>query len=225
MTRGESGRNQLAGETLTRGQNVQQAVDVVVLAGVGAGVVGVLGEDGQTFFCGGGIDAAVLGGQGGVHRQGAGLARFVFDGGGDGAGRVDQFEGGQVTDGGELFEVVGEGHGELQQGGGPVGRAKRALLCPSECRSHCRRQAAVTVSAGTVEPAAIGAATDVAFASLASGKRQVDKAASSPAITWPQCTMSSRPSGSSTRAVRLSTQSPSLQYRMPSMVRISAWWM
>ena len=143
MTSGESGRNQLAGETLTRGQNVQQAVDVGVLAGVRTGIVGVLGENGQTFFCGGGVDAAVLGGQGGVHGQGAGLARLVFDGGGHVARRIDQFEGGQVTDGGKLFEVVGKGHGVLQQGGGPVGRAKRALLCRSRLdlfRQPARRQ-------------------------------------------------------------------------------------
>jgi membrane protein len=37
--------------------------------------------------------------------------------------------------------------------------------------------------------------------------------------------ISSRPSWCSTSAVRLSTQSPSLQYSTPSMSRISAWWM
>lgn len=38
-----------------------------------------------------------------------------------------------------------------------------------------------------------------------------------------QCSTSRRPSVCSTRALRLSTQSPSLQYSVPSMVRISAW--
>jgi hypothetical protein len=44
-------------------------------------------------------------------------------------------------------------------------------------------------------------------------------------VEWMGSMISSRPSWCSTSAVRLSTQSPSLQYSTPSISRISAWWM
>ncbi len=92
--------------------NLEQAVDVGVLAGVGFGVSGVFSVDVQTKRSGFGGDAAEFAGEPDVDAQGAGLAGFVFDACDRCAGSVEQFNCSQSIDDGELGEVVGEGGGE-----------------------------------------------------------------------------------------------------------------
>ena len=58
----------------------------------------------------------------------------------------------------------------------------------------------------------------------AANARGCPSSAFSAASRCAQSMISSRPSACSTSALRLSTQSPSLAYRMPSMSRSSAWW-
>jgi lipoyl(octanoyl) transferase len=87
-------------------------------------------------------------------------------------------------------------------------------------RSCGRTGAATAAAAATlIGPQPAGAPTAPTVATAAT--------AGTAAGRWccAQSMISRRPSACSTRAVRLSTQSPSLQYRMPSIMRISAWWM
>ena len=62
-------------------------------------VSGVLGEQFQPFLGGGGVDAAMTGGQRVVDRQRAGLAGLVLDRGDNCAGSIDQLQLDQVGDG------------------------------------------------------------------------------------------------------------------------------
>ena len=100
--------------------------------GAGTGVGRVFGKQLQAFFGRGLVDAAVLGGQGSVHRERASLPRLVLDAGGNSACGVDEFKGREVGDRGQLLEVVGKGHGEQAPGAEHRGQ-RGAVLCRSAC--------------------------------------------------------------------------------------------
>jgi hypothetical protein len=119
---------------LPRGQG-QQAVDVGMLAGVLAGVVGVLGVQVESLAGGLGGDGAVDLSEMVVDRQRAGLARFVFDGRHHGGTCVKQLDRGQVRNARQLLQVVGEGHF----------RSASPVRPPCRCRRGCHLEQAPAI--------------------------------------------------------------------------------
>lgn len=87
------------------GLDLEQTVDVGVLAPVGPGVLGVLGVDFQALLGGIQVDGAVGLGQVVVDRHGTGTARLVFQGGDHVALGIQQVDGAQVGNPGEFFQI------------------------------------------------------------------------------------------------------------------------
>ena len=92
----------------------------------------VFGKNHQPFLCRCHVDAAMPGGQRGIHGHRAGLAGLVVDGGDDFARRVDKLHRCKVRDGGKSLEVFGKGHaGIVGDSNGIFGAARHTTRLAS----------------------------------------------------------------------------------------------
>lgn len=99
-------------ESLARSENLIETIDIGVLAGVGAGIVGVFGKNFERRRRSFRSDRTIDLSQVVVDLDRPGLAWLVLDGIDDGAVGAEHIDGGKMVDRGQGGEILGESHGD-----------------------------------------------------------------------------------------------------------------